>query len=181
MEFGNLMKKHGLLILMMFLNACSFFAGEKHLGKVKSYDAKKDIVTTDSGTYSVGDLNNKWHRKHFIGGAISFTHQDYRASINTHSYCSGTMSDVDLKYLIKDYYYGLKNITRIKQHEFVLDGREAIRAVFSGNMDGMAGMVDVVAIKKNECLFEFYLVGPGENYQDLVADFETFFQGFKFK
>ncbi len=63
----------------------------------------------------------------------------------------------------------------------MLGGREALRTVAEGTLDGVDVILDTVVIKKNNCLFDFALVAHPQKHADAVNDFETFFQGFQYR
>jgi len=165
-----------ILFTCLFFNYACFFGGGKHSGRVKGYS--HGVVITQVGRYKVGPLGKAWTRKHYIGGAITFYNRETHASISTQSYCDQATADIGLEFLIKDFFYGLTNLKTLYRHEFILDGREALRLRYSGKLDGMPALVDAVSVKKNQCLIDFYLVSSPEAYSQNVASFEDFFKGF---
>ncbi len=165
-------------ILFLWLgSACSFFGSAKNSGRFLGYH--QGLVKTKNYHYYVGILSDAWKRKTFSNAALTFHHAYWQASISTQSYCDDAISDIPLEFLIKDLYYGLKNLKVEKTEELILDGREARHALFSGLMDGVPVKLDAVSVKKNLCLIDFYLVSPATHYREAQVDFRGFYEKFR--
>ena len=62
----------------------------------------------------------------------------------------------------------------------MLDGRGALRTISTGETDGVPLKFDSVVLKKNDCTIDLVYISKPENYSDNVADFEAFYNGFRF-
>lgn len=166
-----------VLILFAFtLFAC--FGGVKKTGKVTGY--KPGVVLTKKGSYRVGVLPQDWSQINLGVATITFRNEKLNSSISTDAYCDQAYDDSSLSSLTKHLFPGLQKIEIQKETLLQLDGREALRTSLQAVFDGIPVRVETVVVKKNWCLFDFYLVSTPENLNSALPDFEHFFQGFSY-
>lgn len=165
------------LNLLFFFSSC-FFGGPKNTGRVTGFS--KGSIHTQFGGYFVGALDSSWQKKSYKKSVITFVNTENHASISTQSFCSQSYSDVALKYLMKDLFIGLENSHTLRKESFILDGREALKWIQEGLLDGVKVRIDAVSVKKNNCLIDFYLVSPEKDYPKAQEDFTVFYSAFHF-
>ncbi|MFH1831055.1 MAG: hypothetical protein ABH871_09845 [Pseudomonadota bacterium] len=130
--------------------------------------------------YRVGILPGGWKRMATPAYTISFYSEDYKSSISTDAYCGRSVRDRTLASLTGDIITALEDRKFSDEKEFMLDGRGAIRQQVEGKVDGVPTLVDLVTLRKNACVFDFYLVSPKEASLDATEDFEGFFNAFHY-
>jgi|GEM_PF-1008495 len=167
-----------LLMLLTLLPAC--FGGVDKTGKVKSY--APGIVRTQKGFYNVGPLSASWRFDRIPPyKMIHFYSEEFKSSIATDAFCDDAFDDASLRTLTTHLHFDLTERKIKSEKEFMLDDRGALRTVALGKVDGVEIVLDTVVIKKDNCLFDFILVGDPAFHEKAAADFEQFFGGFKYQ
>lgn len=169
--------KNLVLTLSIFIAGC--FGSVDIRGSVSSYE-NATVHTEGGGSFKVGELPHEWQRQDFEYRAIYFKHQTYPVAIEVDAFCKGSLDDGPLPILSNQLYYGMTKQHRLFRKSIVLDGREAIRTLVSGKMDGVVLHLDTVVVKKHGCLFDFAYISAPEDYDKGVRDFENFYQGFQY-
>lgn len=166
-----------LCLTLLAFSGC--FGGVRRTGKVVGYREGK--VLTKKGFYRVGQLPPEWKRIKLEKALVAFYNSDLKSTIATDSFCDQAYNDSSLKNLTRHLFPGLQETKIIEEQPFMLDGREALQTVLSANMDGVPVMLNLVVVKKDWCLFDFYLVGEKEHFAPASQAFENFFGGFVFE
>lgn len=135
---------------------------------------KKDVA------YRIGELPSSWRKFNVPAKAVAFHNDDLNATISTDAFCEGSFEDLPLATLTGQLFAGTAGHSIIKEGEFVLDGRGALRTISTGSIDGVGLKFDSVVVKKNNCTIDFVYIAPPENYEGGVKDFEKFYNGFGF-
>ncbi|OGQ49139.1 MAG: hypothetical protein A3I09_01930 [Deltaproteobacteria bacterium RIFCSPLOWO2_02_FULL_47_10] len=165
----------GIAILIV---TSSCFHGRSSSGVVgyrgQTVFLKKDL------SYKVGVLPKEWRVLKTPVKAAAFHNDGSHATISTDAFCGASFEDLPLKTLTGHLFAGTSKHNVIKEDEFSLDGRGALRTISTGTVDGIALKFDSVVVKKNNCTFDFIYISPPENYDGGVADFENFYIGFSF-
>lgn len=174
----NRIKGFQLLLPLVVLALLGCFGGVKKTGKVTGYQPGK--VLTKKGFYQVGELPSDWERILKGNAMIAFRNAANGSSIATDAFCDQAYDDSSLNMLTRHLFAGLQELKVLKEEPFDMDGRGALRTLFSASLDGVPVKVDAVVIKKNWCLFDFYLVSSPQKYEQAVGAFETFYRGFAY-
>ena len=174
------MRKHtqilGALLVIFGLTAC--FGGVKKTGKVVGY--KNGRVLTKDGFFAVGPLSPDWERIKVGKAVVTFYNPQMKSTIATDSFCDQAYNDSSLKNLTTHLFPGLQDTDVVNQEPFMLDGRGALKTVVKAKLDGVPVMMKIVVVKKDWCLFDFFLVSEQAYFARAAQDFETFYQGFSF-
>ncbi len=160
----------------LLLMAC--FGGVKKTGKVVGYEPGK--VLTKKGSYQVGLLPDSWYRINLDQAMVAFRNDPLKSTISTDSFCDQAYDDSSLAMLTRHLFSGLQDIKTLQEQAMTLHGRGALRTLIKASLDGVPVMVEIVVIKKDWCLFDFYLVSPSEQFAQATKDFEIFYHGFAF-
>ncbi len=163
---------------LLILGILSCFGGVKKTGKVVDYQPGR--VITKMGYYQVGELPPGWQRIKLGAAMITLFNESLRSTIATDAFCEQAYDDSPLEMLTRHLFAGLQDIKVKEEKPFMLDGRGALRTLFSASLDGLPVTVDSVVIKKDWCLFDFFLVTPPERHAEASPAFENFFQGFAY-
>jgi hypothetical protein len=181
-RLGSIGRISGLFIALFasFFSTHCFFGGVKNTGKVQSYTP--GLVKTEKGEYKVGILPESWQRTHIPPyRLIAFRNDDLKSTIETDAFCDAAFDDASLKVLTTHLHFDLTDKKIRSEKSLLLDQREALRTVASGKVDGVLIVLDTVVIKKDNCLFDFALVADPKKYEAATADFEKFFEGFRYE
>jgi hypothetical protein len=154
----------------------SCFGGVKKTGKVVGY--KQGRVITKKGFYQVGELPSSWNQINLDQAMVVFRNDGLKSSISTDAFCDQAYDDSALNMLTKHLFAGLQDVKIIQEQPLMLNDRGALRTSIQATLDGLPVTVEIVVVKKNWCLFDFYLVSQPDKFEQTTKDFETFYQGF---
>lgn len=175
------MKKHLFTIVSLSLlltGTLGCFGGIKKTGKVVGY--REGRVLTKKGFYQIGELPPSWYRIKLNKAVIAFRNDRLLSTISTDSFCDQAYDDSSLKILTGHLFAGLQDVNVIEENPFLLNDRGALRTLAQAKLDGLPVMLDIVVVKKNWCLFDFYLVSAPDKYAEAAENFEEFYLGFKY-
>lgn len=164
------------LLAGLLLMGC--FGGVKKTGKVVGY--RQGMVLTKKGFYRVGILPPGWNRLKLGKAVIAFYNPEIKSTISTDSFCDQAYNDSPLKSLTQQLFPGLQDRKVIEEEPMMLDQRGALQTILQAKLDGVPVMVNIVVIKKDWCLFDFFMVSEKEHFAKASQDFEGFFKGFSF-
>ncbi|MDD2731272.1 MAG: hypothetical protein PHW33_04085 [Candidatus Portnoybacteria bacterium] len=156
-----------------FKGVVSYNAGKVYLKPGRYYSETPPY-------YRVGELSLEWERLSTKARTISWYNQSYRSSISTDAYCGRSVQGRSLASLGGDLITALDNRKFAQEREFTLAGRSALRQAVQGTVDGVPTQVDLVVVRKDGCVFDFYLVSQGAPEAEALEDFEAFFGGFDY-
>ena len=74
---------------------------------------------------------------------------------------------------------GIRNRDEPIERALFLDGREAVMLQTKGRLDGVDIQMDVVALAKNQCLFDFVYITRPENFTKGFDDFHQMLYTFE--
>lgn len=92
--------------------------------------------------------------------------------------CEGH-DDAPLDVLTRHLLFGFTERTRVSDALEPLDGREALRTVWTAKLDGVPVELELVVLKKNGCVHDFTYVSPPGERAAHEADFEALVKGFR--
>lgn len=166
------------LPLYFFLTITACFGGRVDVGgSIQKY--RNGTVYTEGGSFRVGQLPPTWDRKKLDYRVVLFVHKSLRASIGISSFCKEAADDAPLTVLSSQIRHGLTGQKMMRRESVLMGGREALRMVTEGKMDGAEIILDTVVLKMNECVFDFSYTAIPSDYHAGRADFESFFGGFR--
>lgn len=168
--------KHFFYLFLFFGLASCFGGGIDKRGSVKDY--RDGVVLTEGGSFRVGALPGGWVRQSFKYRAVVFSHSSRGSSVSVDAFCKRSFDDAPLPILSNQLYYGMTEQTRRLRRNILVDGRQALRTVRSGRMDGILLYLDTVVFKANGCVFDFAYTATPKNYSFGISDFKNFVKGF---
>lgn len=168
-----------VLVCLLLLQAGCLFKPQKSKGVI-SYRHQK-VYLAKYQYYEVGLLPEGWERMPTRARAISFYNPAARSSISTDAICSRQVQDRPLASLASDIATALEKRTISDERPFMLDGRGALRQRVTGRMDGVPMAVDMVVVRKDGCVFDFYAVTPADADDSVTGAFESFFSAFHYE
>jgi hypothetical protein len=159
--------RFGFLLALVALGSASCAGGRFEAG-----------VYSDSQTaYRIGSLDAAWARFSLSGSNLAFRHPS-GGSILVNSTCEG-IKDVPSEVLVNQSLFGVEQKHELEREVFTLDGRAATRVRLTGALDGVAVHLDLVVLKKDDCVYDLELVAGGSAFPDSDQDFWRFVQGFQ--
>lgn len=167
-----------LMVLVLCFSLSSCFGGVKKTGRVVGY--KEGRVLTKKGHYLVGPLPAAWEQINLGKAMVAFYNPALKSTISTDSFCDQAYNDSSLKNLTQHLFPGLQDINVIEEQPFQLDRRGALKTLVDAKLDGVPVMVNIVVLKKDWCLFDFFLVSEKAYFSQAAQDFEVFYRGFAY-
>jgi hypothetical protein len=174
--------KRSCAILLLVLAACSsgcLFKKQPYKGVMSYRDGK--VFLRKGDYYTVGMLPEGWERLATHAKTISFYDKGSRSSISTDAICDRSESNRSLSSLAGGMAGAVEDRKVVQEQEFMLDGRGALSRRVEGTLDGVPTVVDLVVTRKNECVFDFYLVAPKGADGAARADFDAFYRAFHYE
>lgn len=166
------------LVAALVLSSSCIFRPSTYQGVIGSRSGR--VFLTRERFYHVGLLPDGWQRMRVRARTVSFYHPGYRSSISTDAICGRGASDRSLVALSGEMASAVEGRTLLSETTLQLAGRGALRQRLRGSQDGVPVLVDLVVLRKDGCVFDFYAVMPPEPDAEAVRDFEAFFGGFRY-
>jgi hypothetical protein len=165
--------------VMLIAVTVGCFGGVRRTGKVVGYQDGR--VMTKDGFYQVGTLPVPWQRVNLEKAMVAFYNPQLKSTISTDSFCDQAYNDSSLESLTRQLFPGLQDTKVIEQEPMMLSERGGLQTILSANLDGVPVMLNLVVVKKDWCLFDFFLVSETDYFAKASEDFENFFRSFSFE
>ncbi len=127
--------------------------------------------------YVVGELPSPWMQASRQPADVAYARLDVGASIYVDNSCR-RYKDATLHILANHLFFGFDDIEVQSQELMEIDGREALRRTVSARLDGVAVVLGVTVIKKNNCIFDLVLVSPRDAFEDTYEEYVEFVDAF---
>jgi hypothetical protein len=88
-------------------------------------------------------------------------------------------SDPSLDTIVQNAVAGLSELKFDSTQSPTVQGREARRVVASGKVDGVASKIDMLAFKRNRCIYIVTYVGVAKVFDENHGQFDKFLSGFR--
>lgn len=88
-------------------------------------------------------------------------------------------TDPPLDQIVRGVLGGLSDLHYESTEMPTFQGREARRVLASGKVDGVPSQIDLLAVKRNTCIYLLSYVGVRKSFLENRDEFERFVQGFK--
>lgn len=163
----------------LFVAGCVF--GPAKFKGVIGYRPDGRVFLPDRTFYKVGVLPPNWMPMKTRARTISFYNPEYKSSISTDAFCGRSVGSQRIGSLGGEMVSALEGRTKISETKLELDGRGGVRQKVRGSLDGVDVLLDLVVVRKDECVFDFYAVTPPNPGEAVVSDFESFFSAFHYE
>jgi hypothetical protein len=136
------------------------------------------VLTKPAVRYRVGKLPETWHRVWLEGNDLAFSEEGTGRALSINATCEGH-DDPPLPVLTRHLLAGFTERQEVSQRLIPLAGREALRSRYLAKLDGVPVQLELVVLKKDNCVFDFSYVAPPGLAEERMADFEGVLAGFE--
>ena len=154
--------------LTLFLTACWAFGGGSSRSRLE-------------GRYSTDHPGKLWGGVDSGGADRAWWHKVTGATLYTDSNCETAYSDSSLSRLARAQSAAIDGAVLREAKEHKLSGRAAYTAIFDGRVDGVAVSVTTTILKKGKCIYDFVLVAPMTDSEEVSRDYEALVASFRIK
>ncbi|MCK8501451.1 hypothetical protein [Myxococcus fulvus] len=157
------------LLLVLLLASC---VGCRRVSFEDSVLSKPDV------RYRVGELPKHWRRVWLDGNDLAFAEEGTGRALSINATCEGH-DDPPLPVLTRHLLMGFTERQEVAQSVVAMDGREALRSRYLAKLDGVPVELELVVLKKDNCVFDFSYVAPPGLAMERMADFDALLAGFE--
>ncbi|WP_338872096.1 hypothetical protein [Myxococcus stipitatus] len=136
------------------------------------------VLSKPEVRYRVGELPKGWRRVWLEDNDLAFSETGTGRALSVNATCKGH-DDPSLQVLTRHLLMGFTERQEVSQRLMALDGREALRSRYLAKMDGVPVELELVVLKKDNCVFDFTYVAPPGMAQERMPDFDALLSGFK--
>ena len=131
-------------------------------------------------TYRFGLPGGDWQPLNEPGAQVVWANSQYPAVIHLDSQC-GKHGDSSIEQFADHLRIDFREWNVVSQAVEPLAGRDAVRTVVVGELDGVQQMqMELVILKKDGCLFDFQLLAPPAHFAQGKPDFDRVVAGFSY-
>lgn len=128
--------------------------------------------------FRIPEVPSTWRRVDVTDAALAFHDDAHDASVLINGRCGPTDEGTPLEALTNHLLIGTTERSVEEQEKEPLDGREALRSVVRGKVDGVPLRFVVFVFKKDGCVYDFVLAGPPDGVARGRKAFESVVRGF---
>ena len=129
--------------------------------------------------YKIDKPDGEWRNVKSGSADYAWYNSKIGATIYVDSNCEQRFEDRPLHDSIYSMTAGIRSKDEPIERALFLDGREAVMLQTKGNLDGVDIQMAVVALAKNQCLFDFVYVTRPENFPKGFGDFHQMLHTFE--
>ena len=133
------------------------------------------------GRYRLAQLERPWTTVDAGGADYAWWHRESGATIYSDSNCEKGYSDSSLERLANAQSAAIDDAEQVSLREHRLAERDALTAVYSGQVDGVPVVVTTTILKKDRCIYDFVMVAPVGSEDVLTADYDSLVASFREK
>lgn len=136
------------------------------------------VLSKPEVRYRVGELPKYWRRVWLEGNDLAFSEEGTGRALSVNATCKGH-DDPPLPVLTRHLLMGFTERQEVDSHLIAMDGREALRSRYLAKMDGVPVELELVVLKKDNCVFDFSYVAPPGFAAERMPDFDALLAGFE--
>jgi hypothetical protein len=156
------------IVLALVLAACWPFGGGSSRSRLE-------------GRYLTDHPGKQWRGVDAGGADKAWWHSVTGATLYTDSNCEKAYSDSSLSRLARAQSAAIDGAVLREAKDHQLAGRAAYTATFDGRVDGVAVAVTTTVMKKGKCIYDFVLVAPVSDSDEVSRDYEALVASFRIK
>jgi len=139
---------------------------------------KDSVLTKPAVRYRIGPLPAYWERVWLDDNDLAFAEEGTGRALSINATCEGH-DDPSLDVLTRHLLAGFTDRQEVASWRIPLAGREALRSRYLAKMDGVPVQLELVVLKKDNCVFDFTYVAPPGLADARMADFDGVLAGFE--
>ncbi|MCP3099161.1 hypothetical protein LZ198_09800 [Myxococcus sp. K15C18031901] len=147
------------------------------LGGCRRVSFEDSVLSKHDVRYRVGELPRSWRRVWLDGNDLAFSEEGTGRALSVNATCKGH-DDPSLQVLTRHLLTGFTEREDLGQWLIAMDGREALRSRYRVKMDGVPVELELVVLKKDNCVFDFSYVAPPGTAAERMPDFDALLAGF---
>jgi hypothetical protein len=136
------------------------------------------VFRNDEVAFRVQSVPESWRMIETEGPLLAFRDDVAAASIAITGRCGKDGDDVPLEALTHHLFINFRERQVEEQTRFDLDGREALHTSMVAELDGVPKRLDVVVLKKDGCVYDFFHIAPPGAGDRSRGRFLAFVRGF---
>lgn len=141
---------------------------------------KTKSAAPEQATYKFTPPGADWEPIDQKGAQVVWASRSYPAVIHLDSQC-GKHGDSSLEQFTDHLMIDFREWKKVSQQIESFSGRDAVRTVVIGELDGVQQMqMELLVLKKDGCLFDFQLLAPPSYFAQGKVDFDRVVSGFTF-
>ncbi len=129
--------------------------------------------------YKIDKPTGEWRNVKSGSADYAWYNSKIGATIYVDSNCEQRFEDRPLHDSLYSMTSGIRSKEEPIERALFLDGREAVMLQTKGNLDGVDIQMAVVALAKNQCLFDFVYITRPENFPKGFGDFHQMLHTFE--
>ena len=119
-----------------------------------------------------------WRSVDFADNDLAWVSRNSGHVLAVNATCGSQTEDPPLEVLTNHLVMGFTDRQWLSREKFMLDGREAERSKVQARLDGVPTSVQLVVLKKNDCVHDFSYVSPLGEEAAHQRDFDALVAGF---
>ena len=131
--------------------------------------------------YKIDKPTGEWRAVKSGSADYAWYNAQIGATIYVDSNCEQRFEDRPLRDSLNSMTVGIRSKEEPIVRKLFLDGREALMLQTKGKLDGVEVQMSVVALAKNQCLFDFVYITRPENFVKGFGDFHQMLHTFESK
>lgn|GEM_PF-1804758 len=148
---------------------------------VPFFGSKKNAQARLEGRYTTQHPGEHWGSVDPGGADRAWWHDVTGATLYTDSNCGKSYSDSSLSRLASAQAEAIDDAILEESKEFRLVGRAAYVAKYGGQVDGVAVTVTTTVVKKRKCIYDFVLIAPVRDNEQVHQDYDALVASFRIK
>ena len=133
------------------------------------------------GRYTTDHPGRLWAAVDPGGADRAWWHTESGATVYTDSNCEQAFVDNPLERLAQAQAAAIDDAELVESRDHRLSGRAALTAVYTGQLDGVPVAVTTTVLKKNQCIYDFVLVAPVGQVDEVLDDYEAVVASFQIR
>lgn len=129
--------------------------------------------------FRVGAIPDSWRPIAADQAKLAFRDDQAGVTVAVGGRCGLDSDDVPLASLTQHLFIHFTDRNVTAEEESLLDGRAALRTDLTAKLDGVPRSFSVVVLKKDGCVYDFWLIAPPGGDPAARQDFSRFVAGFR--
>ncbi len=125
------------------------------------------------GRYEMEIPAQGWSEVPGGGADYAWRNEQLGATLYADSNCGSRYQDLPLERLLQHQMTGIVVEDRVLEERSQVDGRTALTVRLEGRLDGVKAGVALTILKKDDCVYDFVVLGPPNQFDAIFQDYEA--------